>query len=83
MIELRTAIVFQSDLNPWIDICITVPGYEDFSKVEDVATKAYDEWFNLDTDECIGDYIENKLKENDLNFEMYIGYDKVCESEEQ
>lgn len=69
MSEVRAAIILQSDLNTWIDFCI-VP-YADFLKVKEVAEKAYDDWFNDDTDEPIGNYIKRKLDEEELSYEIY------------
>lgn len=73
MIIETSAIIIQSEMNPWINICITVDPYEDFLKVKEIANKAYDEWFNLDTDECISDYIKYKLDEADCSYEMFLG----------
>lgn len=72
IIETR-AILFQSEMNPWINICITVPESENFLKVKNIASFAYDGWFNLDTDECISDYIKHKLDEAECNYEMFLG----------
>lgn len=73
MITETSAIVIQSEMNEWINICITVDPYEDFEKVKMVASEAYDEWFEGDTDECIGEYIERKLEEAGCGFEIYYG----------
>lgn len=73
MIEERSAILIQSELNPWINICITVDPYEDFLKVKEIASKAYDKWFMSDTTECISDYIKRKLDEADCSYEMFLG----------
>jgi len=72
IIETR-AILLQSEFNPWINICITVHESENFLKVKNIASFAYDEWFNLDTDECISDYIKRKLDEAECNYEMFLG----------
>ena len=71
IIETR-AILLQSEFNPWINICITVYESENFLKVKNIASFAYDEWFNLDTDECISDYIKRKLDEAECNYEMFL-----------
>jgi hypothetical protein len=73
MIEERRAIIIQSELNEWINICITVNPYEDFQKVKHIASKAYDKWFTSDTTECISDYIKRKLDEAGCSFEMFLG----------
>lgn len=73
MIEERSAIIIQSELNEWINICITVDPYEDFLKVKEIASKAYKKWFTSDTTECISDYIKRKLDEAGCSFEMFFG----------
>ena len=73
MIEDRSCILLTSEMNNWIKICIVVEPYEDFTKVKDIASKAYDKWFNIDTDEPISDYIRRKLDENELSYEMFLG----------
>jgi hypothetical protein len=76
MINETSAITIQSELNPWINICITVDPYEDFLKVKTIASKAYDKWFDSDTTECIGDYIKRKLDEAGCSYEMFFGEDE-------
>lgn len=73
MIIETSAIIIQSEMNPWINICITVNPYEDFLKIKEIAGSAYDEWFNSDTDECISDYIKRKLDEAECSYEMFLG----------
>lgn len=71
MSEVKSAIILRSELNTWIDICIVPNNYEDFNKVRYFAEKAYDDWFDEDTDEPIGDYIKRKLNEYECSFEIY------------
>ena len=73
MIIETSAIVLYSDMNPWINICVVPSPYEDFEKVRDIAEQAYDEWFEMDTDECIGEYIERMLDEEDCDYDIYYG----------
>jgi hypothetical protein len=82
MIEERSAIVLRSELNEWINICITVDPYEDFHKVKEIASKAYDKYWNSDTTECISDYIKRKLDEADCSYEMFLGDFNEDEEEE-
>ena len=82
MIVETSAIILQSDMNKWIDICIAVEPYEDFYRVKEIASRAYDEWFELDTDECIGEYIERKLNEAECGFKMYFGDFNADEEDE-
>lgn len=71
MLEVRSAILLRSELNPWIDICVIPGQHEDFSKVQYFAEKAYDDWFDDETDEPIGDYIRRKLDEAECVYEIY------------
>ena len=71
MSEIRNAILLRSELNPWIDICIIPDPYEDFNKVQYFAAKAYDDWFDDDTDEPIGDYIKRKLNKYEFDYKIY------------
>ena len=48
MIEITSAIILRSELNEWINICITVDPYENLLKVREVAEKAFDDWFDFD-----------------------------------
>ncbi len=73
MIEERNCITILSEMNPWIRLCVVVEPYEDFLKVKDIVSKSYDEWFNIDTDEPISDFIKRKLDEEKLSYEMFIG----------
>lgn len=73
MTEVTSAIVLRSEMNEWIKICIAVNPYEDLLKVQEIAEKAYAEWFEIDTDECIGDYIKGKLDESECGYEMFYG----------
>ena len=72
MITTKKCINVYSDMNPWIDFTI-VPGFlEDFEKAEEIVLTAYDEWFELDTDETIADYISRILSENKISHEIYF-----------
>lgn len=66
-----SAIILRSELNPWIDICIVPDPYEDLNKVQCLAEKAYNDWFDDDIDEPIGDYIKRKLDKAECNYEIY------------
>lgn len=73
MSEVTSAIILHSEINEWIDICITVDPYEELTRVQDIAEKAYTEWFQIDTSECISDYIKYKLDEANCSYKMYLG----------
>ena len=77
MSEIRNAIILQSELNPWIDICIIPDKPDDLYKVRYFAEKVYDDWFDEDTDEPIVDYIKRRLDEYECYCEIY------CASEEE
>ena len=74
MVEIRSAIVLSSDLNCWMSICITVGPYEDFEAIKEIATKAYDDWFeDEESDETIGEYLKRKLAEKGHEPEIFFG----------
>lgn len=74
MIETKTCINVWSDMNTWIDFCIVIGAYEDFSKAEEIVRKAYDDWWELEDAafEPIGDYVSRCLNENGIEFEIYF-----------
>lgn len=72
MIKPTTCIVINSELNKWIDICIVPEEYVNFEEVEAVAIKAYDEWFEIDPDITITEYIYYALKDQELDCNVYI-----------
>lgn len=75
MIQTKTCINVYSDMNTWIDFCIVIGVYEDFTKAEEIVQKAYDDWWDseeADSDIPIAEYIGMKLTENDIEFEIYF-----------
>lgn len=72
MLATKTCINVYSDLNEWIDFCITIGAYEDFTKVEEIVQKTYDDWFESESDETIADYISQCLTENDIEHEIFF-----------
>ena len=75
MIQTKTCINVYSDMNTWIDFCIAIGAYEDFTKAEEIVQKAYDDWWDseeADSDIPIAEYIGMKLTENDIGFEIYF-----------
>lgn len=79
MIEIKSCIIIRSEMNTWIDICIVPDNYVSFVDVEEVALKAYNEWFEIDPDVTIVEYIDNALTEANLCYDVYI---KANEEEE-
>lgn len=80
IINDTSGFVIASELNPWIDIFISVEAHEDFDKVKTVAIKAYDDWFSSDTCETISEYIKRILEEEGCSAEIYT---KISEDEEE
>ena len=80
MLETKTCINVYSDMNPWIDFCIVIGAYEDFTKAEEIVQTAYDEWFENESDEPIAEFISQCLKENDIDHEIFF---KAEESDEE
>lgn len=80
MIKNTSCIVIQSELNPWIDICIVPEEYVNFEEVEAIAIKAYDEWFEIDPDVTIAEYIYYALKDQELDCQVYVN---VVQDEEE
>ena len=72
MIKPTTCIIINSELNKWIDICIVPEEYVNFEEVEAIAIKAYDEWFEIDPDTTISEYIYYELKDQGLDCNVYV-----------
>ena len=73
MIQTKTCINVYSNMNTWIDFCIVIGAYEDFTKAEEIVQKAYDDWWELPDAEFlpIAEYIGNCLEDNGIEFDMY------------
>lgn len=81
MVRMAPTITLRSELNPEMDIVI-VPYVNGLDTILDMEYHAYEffvNWFSMETDEPIGDYICNNLKPlgyvRGLNFDMYFGAD--------
>ena len=72
MLGIKNCINVYSDLNPWIDFCITIADSKKFDKAQEIIQAAYDEWFSCDVGETIADYISNALTENNIDHEIYF-----------
>ena len=74
MIQTKTCINVYSDMNTWIDFCIVIGVYEDFTKAEEIVQKAYDDWWELPDAqfEPLADWVSRCLKENDIEFGIYF-----------
>lgn len=78
MIKTSTCINVYSEMNTWIDFCIVIGAYEDFSKAEEIVQQAYDDWFELSGAqfEPIADYITARLTDEEIEYEIYFKEDK-------
>ena len=79
MLKTNTCINVYSEMNPFIDFCIIIGAYENLSKAEEIVQKAYDDWWELEDAYSmpIADYIGSKLKENDIEFDVYFKGDET------
>lgn len=73
MVDIQLCINVYSDMNPWIDFCIIISG-KDYTRAYEIVKQAYDDWWNLPEGETtpIACYIREKLKENKIEYDMYL-----------
>lgn len=75
MTQATSCINVYSETNPWIDFVIIPMSYSHFDEAEAIVNQAYNDWFDgeeSDSDIPIAEYIGMKLKENDIEFEIYF-----------
>lgn len=74
MVRAENCINVYSEMNPWIDIVITIEPDEDYARAYEVVGKAYEEWFEdtHESDEPISKWIGEKLTESEIKYEMYF-----------
>ena len=60
-----------SDLNPQIDAIFEILETSDEYKAIQILDKAYKEWFESETSEPWGDYLENALYEAGIQYDVY------------
>lgn len=75
MTQATSCINVYSETNPWIDFVIIPMSYSHFGEAEDIINQAYNDWFDNEesnSDIPIAEYIGMKLKENDIEFEIYF-----------
>jgi len=74
MVRAENCINVYSEMNPWIDIVITIEPDEDYARAYEVVEKAYEEWFEdtHESDEPISEWIGEKLTESEIKYEMYF-----------
>lgn len=66
-----------SNMNPWIDFVI-IPLELDFAHVEDIVNDAYYTWWDNEEIGCnipLAEYIEMRLRENEVEYEIYFKND--------
>lgn len=75
--ELKDSVIrVQSELNDWMD-CIFLVNEEEKEKAMGVLQKAFDSFWEDGDDWCYGDYLETKMVEAGISFDVYY-----AESEE-
>ena len=74
MVQTTTGINVFSDMNTWIDFIIIPCKSKDFTKAEEIVSKAYDDWWTLPDAEFepIADWVSRCLTENDIEFDIYF-----------
>ena len=83
MIRVGTSLNVYSVVNPWIDFIVNIGAYVDVEKTQEIIEQAFLEWFeNSDEvgDSTIIEYISEKLKAENLDFEIYV---KLEDAEEE
>lgn len=83
MIIERKVLNVYSSLNPWIDFIVDIEAPENVERAQEIIEQAFNEWF--EDNEKVGDstvieYISEKLKAENISFEIYI---KLDEAEEE
>nr|DAG52769.1 MAG TPA: hypothetical protein [Caudoviricetes sp.] len=63
-----------SNTNTWIDFVIIPWNDDDFTKTEEIVSKAYDDWWELPDAECepIADWVCRYLTESNIKFDIYF-----------
>lgn len=81
MLLTAKCINVYSELNPWIDFMVYTYD-DDFEKAKEIIKKSFDNWWEdeMISQIPIGSYIEMKLKENGIEYDIYY---KNKEEEEE
>lgn len=82
-IRVGTSLNVYSVLNPWIDFIVNVGAYADVEKTQEIIEHAFTEWFEDNDkvgDSTVMEYISEKLKAENIDFEIYV---KMEEAEEE
>lgn len=82
MVIERKVINVYSDLNPWIDFIVDIEAPGNVERAKGVIEQAFNEW--IEDNEKVGDatvieYISEKLKAENISFEIYIKFEEAEE----
>lgn len=71
--DMKEKTVFHafSTMNEWIDMMIEVEP-KDYDKAKKITDKALDEWYDVEEDMTVFEYVQMKLYENDINASIYV-----------
>ena len=73
MIQTKTCINVYSDMNTWIDFCIVIGAYEDFTKAEEIVQKAINDWLSCTTPTEAKELARNNFVTEDYSEEIICG----------
>lgn len=71
--DMKEKTVFHafSTMNEWIDMMIEVEP-KDYDKAKEITDKALDDWYDVEEDMTVFEYVQMKLYENDINASIYV-----------
>ena len=71
--DMKEKTVFHafSTMNEWIDMMIEVEP-KDYDKAKEITDKALDDWYDVEEDMTVFEYVQIKLYENDINASIYV-----------
>ena len=72
MVQIRnqSCIEVCSDMNEWMD-CIFLVDRKDQVRAVKVLSEAFDEYWESNTAECYGDWLESKMKRAGIGYEVF------------
>lgn len=65
------AFGIRSDMNEWIDFLVEVIS-DDYERAKKIATRAYEEWHNSDTEETVFDFVQQALVDSEISADIYV-----------
>ena len=71
--DMKEKTVFHafSTMNEWIDMMIEVEP-KDYDKAKEITDKALDDWYDVEEDMTVFEYVQRTLKENDIDVSIYV-----------